>query len=137
MIHASLYGRLGKDAQAIVTKSGKPMTVASLAVDVSARDEEATVWVKLVAFGAAAETLARHTKGEAVSAMGRLELSRWVGEDGAERENWQLVTEHLVSARTTRPGGAKGQAAPAGQARPKPAAAKGGDTVPFDDPLPF
>jgi single-stranded DNA-binding protein len=139
MLHASLYGRLGKDAQAIATKSGRPMTVASVAVDVSPRDGEATLWVRVVAFGTAAEALAKHAKGDALSAMGRLELSQWRGDDGAERETWQSIAEHLISARTVRPRGGK-TADPGekhGKSGPGPRPAKTAAPLPFNDEIPF
>jgi single-stranded DNA-binding protein len=103
MMYSSLYGRLGKDAQPIATRSGKPMTAASLAVDVSPRDAEATAWVRVIAFGKLADRLAGHLKGESVSVSGRMELTHWTGDDGAERESWQLIADSLHSARTVRP----------------------------------
>jgi single-stranded DNA-binding protein len=117
-MHAAIYGRLGRDAQTIETRTGKPMASASLAVDVSPRDGEATVWVRVVGFGRVAESLALHKKGEMLSASGRLELSKWTGEDGAERENWQLLADSLVSARTVRPA----RPSPGQRPQPKPQA---------------
>lgn len=137
MMHASLYGRLGKDAQPIETKTGKAMTAVSVAVDVSSRDGEATIWVRVIAFGAAAELLAKHAKGDALSATGRLELSRWKGDDGTEREAGQMIADHFVSARTARPrGGAGGDfQAPSGRGKPKSKNPDG--PPPFDDAIPF
>lgn len=139
MMHASFYGRLGKDAQPIETKTGKAMTAASVAVDMSSRDGEATLWVRVIAFGAAAELLAKHGKGDALSATGRLELSRWKGEDGTERESWQMIADHFVSARTARPRGDKAATAPAPGGRPKPGPRAGQpvESPPFDDEIPF
>lgn len=131
MMHASVYGRLGRDAQTIETRTGKPMAGASIAVDVSPRDGDATVWVRVVAFGRVAEALAAHKKGEMLSASGRLELTKWTGDDGAERESWQLFADTLVSARSVRP------ARPSpGQRPPKPQADAAAG-APFDDELAF
>lgn len=132
MMHASLYGRLGKDAQPIETKSGTPMTAVSVAVDVSSRDGDATLWVRVVAFGRLAAALALHKKGEMVSASGRLELSKWTGEGGAERESWQLLADTLVSARTVRP--ARPTPGQRPRSTPRADAAAGS---PFNDELAF
>ena len=109
MMQAALHGRLGRDPQPRATASGNPMTVASLAVDVTPRDAETeeVLWVSLVTFGRLAEQLARHKKGEMLSAAGRLVLNRWTGNDGQERTTWEMVADSLVSARTVRPGGGR------------------------------
>ena len=80
------YGRLGRDPRTHETRTGKPMTTASPAVYVEARergadDAEATLWLGVVAFGRVAEDLARHRSGEQVSVSGRLQLSRFVTGD--------------------------------------------------------
>ena len=135
MMQASLYGRLGKDAQVIATKTGNPMCAASVAVDVSGRDGEATLWVRVLAFGKLAELLQGHAKGDTLAASGRLELSRWQSEDGTERESWQMVAAHLHSARTARPGG-KGRGAPQ-EEPPKGPRTPPSASAPFDDDLAF
>ena len=121
MMQAAIHGRLGKDAQTIATRTGNPMAAASVAVDVSTRDTEATVWVRVTAFGKLAEQLQRHVKGDTISAAGRLELSKWTDANGTERESWNLTAASLVSARSVRPAGGK---------RGKPAQA------PFNDDRP-
>lgn len=128
MMHAAIHGRLGKDPSLIQTKTGKAMTTASVAVDVSQRDSEATLWVRVICFGRLADQLARHTKGDTLNAAGRLELSKWTADDGAERESLQLIADALVSARTVRP---------AGRSRSKPATPSTGAPAPLDDALPF
>ena len=105
MIHASIYGRLAKDPKERTTASGKPMAIASLAVDATQNnsDTEETVWVSVLAFGKQAEILARHKKGEMLAVTGRLTQSRWTGKDGQERTGFSLVADALVSCRTVRP----------------------------------
>jgi len=110
-MQASVHGRLGNDPKPIQTKTGNPMCTASIAVDVSERDQEATIWIKVVAFGRLAELLERHAKGETLNAAGKLTLSKWTTTEGVERETWQLIADSIVSARSTRPGG--------GQRRPQ------------------
>jgi single-strand DNA-binding protein len=115
------YGRLGSDPRAVTTKSGKAMTVATLAVDIGEADGP-PLWLGVVAFGKLADDLLRHRKGDTLSLSGRLQVRHWTDSDGAQREQWQVVADALVSARTVRPGARK--------ARPA-----GDDARPFDDPL--
>jgi len=128
MIHAALYGRLAKDPQPRTTATGKPMAIATLAVDATPNnaDAEETLWVSVLAFGWQAETLERHRKGEMVAVSGRLTQSRWTGQDGQERTSLNLIVDTMVSSRTVRPGGKRKKA-------PAPAPATGFR----DDPIPF
>ncbi len=130
MLQAAIHGRLGRDPQPRHTSTGNPMTVASVAVDVTPHNTETeeTLWVTVVTFGRLAEQLARHKKGEMLSAAGRLTLKRWTGNDGQERINWELTADSLVSARTVRPGGGKRKAR---QEHPAPEPAFDDDRLPF------
>jgi len=109
MIRISAYGRLGQDPQALTTKSGKPMTRASLAVDCTAHNAEQheTEWLSVVAFGRAAEDLLRCKKGHLVAVSGSLSRNRWKAKDGTEKVTWQVVAEDLHGAATVRPSGGK------------------------------
>lgn len=137
MLQAMLYGRLGKDAQAIPTKSGNPMTAVNIAVDVSPRDAEATVWVRVIAFGKVAEALARHSKGETLAAAGRLELTKWTADDGTERESWQMIADTIQSARTVRPAGNASVAKGNGSGTKRPPKPEPSGSLPFDDDIGF
>lgn len=136
----SIYGRLGGDPRSIDTTSGKPMTVASVAVDVGERNVEdpAPEWFGIVAFGRHAEALAKHAKGECVAVSGRIQRNRFTDRNGNERVQLQVVADNLVSARTVRPGGGGRKAKPA-ESEPAPEAeaapANGGED--FDDDIPF
>ena len=109
----AVYGRLGSDPREHTTRTGGAMATASLAVDVPDRsrdaDEgaEAVLWLRVTAFGRVAQDLAWHAKGDPVSVSGRLQFSRWTDRDGDEREQWAIVADALVSARTVRPGGGR------------------------------
>lgn len=100
------YGRLGADPRAVETRSGKPMTVATLAVDLGEADGP-PLWLGIVAFGRLADELQRHHKGDLVSVSGRLQVRHWTDTAGTAREQLQVVADALVSARTVRPGGRK------------------------------
>ena len=158
----AVYGRLGSDPREHATRTGNAMTTASLAVDVPDRTQGAeegateTLWLRVTAFGRVAESLAWHAKGDPVSVCGRLQFSRWRTHEGETREQWAIVADVLVSARTARPGGRrKGDGAGNGRDRddgrrrgegwpgvtePHPPASSPASSAPatdFDDDIPF
>jgi single-strand DNA-binding protein len=107
VITAAAYGRLGADPVSRTTAAGKDMVTGALAVDVARPPSESddTEWIGIVAFGAVANTLLLHRKGDLIAAMGRLCRNRFTGLDGTERVSWSLTVGSIVSARTVRPGG--------------------------------
>ena len=136
---ANLYGRLGGDPVARTTKSGKDMTTVHVAVDVTPRDASApeTLWVGLLAFGVAAQTLQRAQKGQMVAALGRMTRGVYTPVDGEPRESWAMLCDSLIVTTSAKPTGgarAKGQGEPAGD----PASPVESEPVPFyDDEIPF
>ena len=129
MITAAVYGRLGADPVERLTKNSKAMTTATVAVDAARHGADAdTVWFGLVAFGRAAEALARHVKGDLLAVMGPLHRTRFTGRDGQERQAWSLTAESVVSARTVRPSGGRKRAETMKAAPTGPGA--------FDAPIP-
>ncbi len=134
MITASVYGRLGGDPVERLTKNSKAMTTATVAVDAARHGADAdTVWFGLVAFGRAAEALARHVKGDLVACMGGLTKNRYTARDGQERESWSLNVDAIVSARTVRPSGGRKRTE---TAKAAPAGASADAGRPFNDPIP-
>ena len=115
----AIHGRLGADPVQRTASNGKVWATASIAVtvDVAAKDSDPeTEWFNLVAFGRVADDLCRHHKGDMLSAAGKLQVNTWKDKTtGADRRQWQVVADSLVSARTVRPGGGK---RPQGQRRP-------------------
>ena len=109
----AVYGRLGTDPREHETRKGGAMATASLAVDVPDRTQgaeegaTATLWLRVTAFGRVASDLAQHAKGDPVSVSGRLQFNRWTDRDGDSREQWGIVADALVSARTVRPRGGR------------------------------
>ncbi|MBO0125103.1 single-stranded DNA-binding protein [Agrobacterium sp. OT33] len=106
MMHAAAYGRLGQDQKMISTQSGKPMSVASIAVTIDDHDAPPQ-WIGIVAFGNAAEALSRHQKGDMLSVSGRVQRSRWTTDSGEKREQLQIVADSVISSRTVRPTGGR------------------------------
>ena len=119
----AVYGRLGSDPREHVTSKGGAMATASLAVDVPDRSQGAeggateTLWLRVTAFGRVADDLLLCAKGDPVSASGRLQFSRYQARDGETREQWAIVADALVSARTVRPGGGRRKGDGAGNGR--------------------
>ncbi|MER3011866.1 single-stranded DNA-binding protein [Serratia nematodiphila] len=106
------YGRLVADVQSKPTSNGNTMAFARMAVSLpchSAESGEAPFWLGVVAFGKQAEALARHTKGDMVSVSGNMQVSQWTAQDGSTASGYQVVADSVVSARTARPDGKKGQ----------------------------
>lgn len=132
-MQAAIYGRLAFDPRSLTTSTGKPMASARVAVDVSGKDGEETLWLDLLAFGAQAEILVRHAKGDMVSGTGRLTKGRYRSHGGDEREQWTLIADSLVSARTVRPLGRRVEKDTRSASFAAQAPADGG----FDDAIPF
>ena len=104
--HISAHGRLARDPQQRTTKGGKPMTLASIARDVTghnAEGDQETMWLSLMAFGDQAAALATCKAGESVSVIGRLTRSRYQAKDGEERESWSCMVDGLLTTRSARP----------------------------------
>lgn len=136
-ITASIHGRIGTDPVLGETKAGKPMCRVNIAVDVTPgnSDTDETLWVSVLAFGQAAETLSKATKGETLTAMGRLSRGRYQGRDGTERESWALLADAVLTTRSARPGGGRKR-----QDQDQGRQDQGGHRAPrpeFDDELPF
>ena len=136
---ANLYGRLGGDPVARTTKSGKDMTTVQVAVDVTPRDAAApeTLWVGLLAFGAAAQTLQRAQKGQMVAALGRMTRGIYTPVDGEPRESWAMLCDSLVVTTSAKPtGGARSQGH--GEPARDPVPPVESEPAPFyDDDIPF
>ena len=101
MMFANAIGRLGREPKSIETKTGTPMSVASLAVDLSDRDGEFhTQWLNLVGFGKCADLLAAHKKGDRVSVSGRCQINRWTNDEGQPQVQLSIVADSVISGRS-------------------------------------
>ncbi|EPK4322427.1 single-stranded DNA-binding protein [Citrobacter freundii] len=90
----SAYGRLVADVQSRTTNNGNPMAFTRMAV---------------TAFGRQAQALAKHQKGDLVSVAGNMQVNQWTGNDGGTQTGYQVIADSVISARTARPSGKKGQ----------------------------
>ena len=91
------------------------------------------------------DQLAGYEKGNVISVSGTMQVSQWTGQNGETRQGWQVIADSVISARSVRPGGKRGQQGKAtevlerakrqtGQQGNQPPA--GGDD-PFSDDIPF
>ena len=90
------------------------------------------LWLTVLAFGRVADE-PRHSAGDPVSVSGRLQLSRYVTNDGEAREGWQVIADSVVSSRSVRPGGGR-RKGDGGEVRDRRERSPG---EPFDDALSF
>ncbi|HCQ1290545.1 TPA: single-stranded DNA-binding protein [Escherichia coli] len=134
------YGRLVDDPQVKQTSKGTPMTLARMAVSLpcsQAQDGQATLWLSVIAFGKQADFLAKHQKGDVASVSGTMQVSQWTGQNGETRQGWQVITDSVISARTARPGGKKGQQGQATDALNRAKQQTGQHDDPYGDNIPF
>jgi len=92
-IVAALIGRLGQDAELKYLDTGTAALKLSLAVcDAKAAERgDPPQWVRCTVWGARAEELGESLKkGAEVYVEGRLRLSRWTMQDGAERSGLEV-----------------------------------------------
>jgi single-strand DNA-binding protein len=89
--------RLGKDPETRYTPSGTAIASVSAAVGSKYKDEDKTVWIKLIAFGKAAEILSEYAhKGQQLATQCRYELSEWETNEGVKRSTPQFVIEKFT-----------------------------------------
>ena len=134
------YGRLVDDPQVKQTSKGTPMTLARMAVSLpcsQAQDGQATLWLSVIAFGKQADFLAKHQKGDVASVSGTMQVSQWTGQNGETRQGWQVIADSVISARTARPGGKKGQQGQATDALNRAKQQTGQHDDPYGDEIPF
>lgn len=92
-IEAHFTSRLGKDAESRTTRTGKPMTVLTVAV--SDPDSDAGTWCSVLAFEDLAERLAELAKGAELYAKGRLKAAVWRAQNGDPRIDLTLLATHV------------------------------------------
>ena len=73
------------------------------------KQKTATFWLAVTAFGRQAQALAKHQKGDLVSVAGNMQVNQWTGNDGGTQTGYQVIADSVISARTARPSGKKGQ----------------------------
>ena len=77
------------------------------------------------------------SKGELVSVAGNMQISQWTDQNGEMRQGWQVIADSVISARTVRPGGRKGQQGQATDALNRAKQQTGQQDDPYEDEIPF
>ena len=139
MMYVSALGRFGQDPRSIETRSGKPMCVVSMAVDLlDKKGESHTQWMNVVAFGKVADLLGRQRKGDLATLSGRCQANRWTNADGQSQVGLSIIVDSVISSRSVQRAGNSGQAQPNYDFDDDLAeSSQCTDGVPFDDEIPF
>lgn len=93
---AIIIGRTGQDPEMKYFESGKVKTTFSLAVNRWSKNGEKTDWYRIELWDKQAEIAGEYVKkGKLVAVEGRLDINRWTGQDGAEREMYFIRGNNL------------------------------------------
>ena len=83
MLNITAVGRLGKDPELRTTQSGQEITSFSLGVNIFAKGEQRTEWLKCSIWGKRGEVFRQYvTKGQQVTITGKAFHDTWMGKDG-------------------------------------------------------
>lgn len=99
--HVVLIGRLTRDPELTYTQSGAAVAKFSIAVNRSSgsrgdNQEETTNFFNIVAWNKTAEICKEYlSKGKQVGIDGRLQQSRWTGQDGAKKSKVEIVANNV------------------------------------------
>lgn len=132
MLNITAVGRLGKDPE-LRTIPGKDyeITAFQLAVDVFAKGEKQTVWLKCSIWGKRGDTFREYvTKGQQVTISGKLFEDEWVNKDGETVKDLSVDVQDFSLPPREQP---QQQAAPAGLSN----GWKAEPLVPDTDQIPF
>lgn len=92
-LECHFIGRLGKDAESRTTRTNKPMTVLTVAVDT--KDGDAATWCTVLAFEELAERLAGLIKGTGLYVRGKLKADLYTPQGGEPRVSLTLLASHV------------------------------------------
>src|SRR5262245_22473168 len=87
-------GTLTADPVRRTSGAGKDFATAIMRVPVNG-DE--AILVSCIAFGATAQVLLAHAKGDSIAVTGRAKLTEWTAKDGAIRHGLSVTVEALLT----------------------------------------
>lgn len=138
MMYVSARGRFGQDPRRIETRSGKPMCVARIAVDVLDKNGEShTQWMNVVAFGKIADLLGGQKKGDLASLAGRCQSDHWTNSDGQFQVGLSIIADSIISSRAVQPGSKSQRSESRADTDNEFHNDNATDRAPFDDEIPF
>ena len=137
MLHISLAGNLGRDAEHKTTTTGQDRCSFSVAVSVGFGENKSTVWVDVTRWGKGAEGLARILrKGSKVAVIGELSMREHNGKTYLQcrADNVTVLgTPQGDASKADKPSGGSGW----GQGEADGDQGKGGFADDLDDSIPF
>jgi single-strand DNA-binding protein len=90
-----VLGRLGQDPELRKTQTDKSVCNLSIATTERVKDEEKTMWHRVVVWEKTAENCAKYlTKGRQVLVEGRLASKDWE-KDGVTHQGYEIVAERV------------------------------------------
>jgi single-strand DNA-binding protein len=137
-----IMGNLGQDPEVRFTQNGTAVCTLSVATSKAWTDEktkekrETTEWHRVVVWGAAAETVAKHKrKGDQVHVAGYLQTRKYTDDAGVERYSTEVVAGQWqwggVLFTGKAPSNRPGHPADDEGAEPPRGGAPGDDDIPF------
>lgn len=122
MNHCVLTGNLGDDPKSFFTPEGVQIVTFDLAFK-SGKDK--TNWIRISCFKKTAELAIKYLhKGARVGVDGRLDQSKWTGEDSQPRSSFRIISNNIEFIKTDRRGFEDNQ-------QPEDVSAHPDDDVPF------
>jgi single-strand DNA-binding protein len=118
---AHIIGNIGQDPEMRFSQNGTAVTTFSVAVNRTSRsqqggEEQPPDWYRIVCFGQQAEFADQYlTKGNRVYVEGRLQINRFTGNDGQERQSVEIVASELMNLTPRGDGQGMGQQRGGGQ----------------------
>lgn len=99
----TLMGRMTRDPELKYTANEKAVVSFLLAVDRDYKGDDTVDFIDCVAWGKAAETLARYFhKGERMIAVGRMQTRTWAASDGKKRKATEVLIDRTYFVETKR-----------------------------------
>ena len=90
---ALVAGKLVKAPASKIAKTGAPYAVATML----AATDDGDLFVNVIAFGQAGQTLAALGVGDSLSVTGRVKLTHWTGNDGQERHGLSVIADGVLT----------------------------------------
>ncbi len=102
---AHIIGNIGQEPEMRFSQSGTAVTTFSVAVNRTPRSQrdqggqdEPPDWYRVVCFGQNAEFADQYlSKGNRVYVEGRLQINRFTGNDGQERQSVEIVANEVMN----------------------------------------
>lgn len=92
--HVQLVGRLTRDAETRIGRSGQPFCTLRLAIQRVGKDDP--LYIDVVVFGPTVDAASEFTKGQLAQVSGRLDQRDWTTEDGQRRSAHQVVAQDMT-----------------------------------------